>query len=45
MFLMVVRFIVAALAIAVAIVLGLVIAGVCLSHPYFYDTLCLATAN
>jgi hypothetical protein len=42
---MVSRFIVAVIAIAVAIVLGLVIAGICLSHPYFYDTLCLATTN
>ena|SRR5271168_324015 len=33
------RIIVAVLAIAVAVVLGMVIAGICLGHPYIYDPL------
>jgi hypothetical protein len=33
------RFIPAVVAIAVAILLGLVIAGICLGHPYIYDPL------
>jgi len=33
------RFVVAILAIAVAVVLGMVIAGICLGHPYIYDPL------
>jgi hypothetical protein len=39
MVLMVGRFIIAVLATAVAIVLGMVIAGICLGHPYIYDPL------
>jgi hypothetical protein len=33
------RFVVAILAIVVAIALGLVIAGMCLGHPVIYDPL------